>query len=146
MTDHPSSPAAVVRSYLASFSGGDPESVAAHVSVDFVNEHTSALGSSCRGRGEYAKRLEGFLADMVDIEYSPDELIVDGSTVMALYTLTGRWKGERSFRVQGAQRLRVDDGLIASRLDFWDSASFLAQVDDAAASALAAYGVQAGTK
>ena len=52
------------RSYLASFAGGDPAAVVAHVTEDFVNEHTAALGSGCVGRDEYAARVPGFLASM----------------------------------------------------------------------------------
>ena len=32
------------------------------VTDDFVNEHTSALGSGCVGKAEYASRVPGFMA------------------------------------------------------------------------------------
>ncbi len=45
--------------------------------------------------------------------------------------------------VRGAQRLVVDDdGLIARRTDYWDSAVFLVQADPAAAAALAPFGIR----
>ena len=71
MTDPsgPSDPIEVARSYLASFADRDPDAIAAHVSDDFVNEHTAALGSSCEGRDEYLRRLPGFLDSMPGLRY-----------------------------------------------------------------------------
>ncbi|MEZ5249352.1 MAG: aldo/keto reductase, partial [Ilumatobacteraceae bacterium] len=48
----------VCTSYLASFASGDADRVVAHVTDDFVNEHTAALGSGCEGKAEYARRAE----------------------------------------------------------------------------------------
>jgi hypothetical protein len=53
-------PTIVARAYLHSFATGDPDEVAAHVTDDFVNEHTAALSSSCNGKTEYRRRY-GFL-------------------------------------------------------------------------------------
>jgi hypothetical protein len=50
-------PVDVVASYLGSFAAADPDVIADHVTADFVNEHRSALGSSCHGREEYRRRL-----------------------------------------------------------------------------------------
>ena len=55
--------------------------------------------------------------------------------------MSGLWQGEAEFSVRGVQHLRVQDGLIIQRTDYWDSAVFLAQVDDAAAGALAKLGL-----
>jgi predicted ester cyclase len=135
-----SSTEAVIRSYLASFATADPDAIAAHVSDDFANRHTSALGSSCDGRDAYRERLPDFLASMPGLEYGLDELVIDGDRAAAFYTLTGTWGGV-PFSVQGAQRLVVRDGQITSRLDHWDSAVFLRQVDEAAATALRSVGL-----
>lgn len=141
MPDHaPSSTEAVVRSYLASFAAADPDVIADHVSEDFANRHTSAMGTSCDGRDAYRERLPDFLASMPGLAYQLDELVVDGDRAAAFYTLTGTWGGV-PFEVQGAQRLVVREGKITARLDHWDSAVFLRQVDDDAAVALRSVGL-----
>ncbi len=140
----------VVASYLASFAGGDPDAIAAHVSEDFVNEHTAALGSGCVGRAAYRERLPAFLADMVGLDYAVEDLVVDtdaaapddAGRVAAFYRMTARWQGDAPFTVRGVQRLEVADGLITRRTDYWDSAVFLAQVSPDAAAALAPFGVR----
>lgn len=141
MTDAPSTPTAVVASYLASFAAGDPDAIAAHVADDFVNTHTAALGSSCRGRAAYRDRLPGFLASMPGIDYQLESTVTEGSHVAAFYTLTGTWQGGAAFSVRGVQHLVVEHGLITHRTDYWDSASFLTQVDPGAADALRAFGI-----
>lgn len=119
---------AVARSYFDSFATGDPDRVAAHVSADFVNEHTSALGSGCEGREAYRARLPGFLADMAGLTYDIENLVVDGSDVAVFYTMRARWQGETPIEVRGAQRLRLVDGEIVHRVDYWDSKIFLDQL------------------
>lgn len=135
-------PEAIARSYLESFAAGDADTIAAHVSPDFVNEHTSALGSGCAGREVYRRRLVGFLAEMVGLRYEVENLIVEGSEVAVFYTMTADWQGEHAVSVRGAQRLVVADGLITHRTDYWDSAVFLTQTSEAARTALAPFGVQ----
>lgn len=122
-------PATIAQSYLDSFASGDPEQIAAHVTADFVNEHTSALGSSCTGRDAYLARLPNFLADMVDLKYEVEELVVDGPAVAAFYEMTATWHGQAPIRIRGVQRLVMRDGGIAHRTDYWDSQVFLAQVE-----------------
>ncbi len=133
--------ARIARSYLESFATGSPEVIADHVSADFVNEHTSALGAGCVGRDAYRQALIGFVGDMVDLRYEVEQLIVEGSEVAAFYTLTARWQGERPISVRGVQRLVVADGLITHRTDYWDSAVFLTQTSDQARSALTPFGI-----
>lgn len=123
------SPAAVARSYLASFATRDPEAIAGHVSADFVNEHTAALGSGCVGRDEYRARLPGFLADMVDLRYEPEDVVAEGDRAVVTYTMTARWRGTTPITVRGAQRLVVREGLVVHRTDYWDSKVFLDQLD-----------------
>lgn len=142
MVDPVLTPAEIVGSYLASFDSREPERIAAHVSSDFRNRHTTALGGSgCDGRSAYLERLPGFLSSMVDLHYDAELIVADGPDVAAFYTMTGRWLGESPFSLRGVQRLRVEDGEITERTDYWDSAGFLAQVDAAAASTLAGMGL-----
>lgn len=131
----------VARSYLGSFASGDPASIAAHVSDDFVNSHTAALGSGCRGKRAYLERLPGFLADMVDLRYEIEQLLVDGDDIAAFYTMTALFQGEAPISVRGVQRLRVADSLVTHRTDYWDSAVFLTQVSEQAREALRPFGI-----
>lgn len=137
----PTTSEAHVRSYLASFDRRDPEEIAGHVSDDFVNEHTSGLGSGCLGRAAYRKRLPEFLAEMAGLHYQVEDLITDEDRTAAFYTMTATWQGETAIRIRGVQRLVVKDGLITHRTDYWDSAVFLGQVSEDARSALESFGV-----
>jgi ketosteroid isomerase-like protein len=120
----------VARSYFDAFGTGDPALIASHVSEDFSNEHTAALGSGCQGRDAYLERLPGFLADMAGLRYSIDHLVVDGSSVAVFYTMTARWQGTTPIEVQGAQRLEIVNGQIVRRVDYWDSKVFLDQLEE----------------
>ena len=134
-------PREVAEAYLASFANGDPGAISAWVTDDFVNEHTSALGSGCVGRDDYRARLGGFLASFAGVTYDVEDLLTDGRRVVAVYTLRARWQGEDGppVQVRGVQRLLVRDGLIARRVDYWDSLQFLFQVDPSVRDALAAW-------
>lgn len=134
-------PEIVARSYFASFETGDPDAIAAHVRNDFVNEHTASLGSGCVGRANYRERLPGFLADMVGLRYDIEHLVVAGHEVMACYRMRARWQGETPIDIRGAQYLEIRDGLVVHRIDYWDSAAFLLQVDEDATAALAEFGI-----
>ena len=136
-----STPSGIARSYLESFASGSAEAIAAHVSPDFVNEHTSALGAGCVGKEEYCQRLVGFLTDMVDLRYEIEHLIVEGSEVAAFYTMTARWQGEHPISIRGVQRLVIADALITHRTDYWDSAIFLTQSSAQARAALTPFGI-----
>ncbi len=131
----------IARSYLEAFAIGSAEAIADHVSADFVNEHTSALGAGCVGQDAYRQALVGFLNDMVDLRYEIEHLIVEGPEVAAFYTLTARWQGEHPISVRGVQRLVVADGLITHRTDYWDSAVFLTQTSEEARTALTPFGI-----
>ena len=141
MEESSSSRRSIVESYLASFDDRDPAAIAAHVSDDFHNVGASALGAMCTGRPAYLERLPGFLESLPGLHYEIEQLVVEGEQVAAFYTMTGRWLGEAPFEVRGVQRLRVVDGQITERTDYWDNASFLVQVDSAAREALAPFGI-----
>ena len=119
-------PSEVCASYLASFAARDHERVAAHVTDDFVNEHTAALGTGCEGKPEYARRLPNFIASMPQLRYEVEDLIADGDRVVAAYTLHAN-VNDRDVAVRGVMRFTVRDGLIAKRVDYWDSLVFQQQ-------------------
>lgn len=119
-------PAEVCLGYLAAFATGDADQVVAHVTDDFVNEHTAALGSGCEGRAEYARRVPGFLASMPGLRYEVEDVVADGDKVVAAYTLHAQ-VNERDVAVRGVMRFDVRSGLIARRVDYWDSLVFQRQ-------------------
>jgi predicted ester cyclase len=112
--------------YLQSFATGDPNRVVANVTDDFVNEHTSAMGSGCEGKDEYSRRVPGFLASMPGLRYEIEDVVADGDRVMAAYTLHTH-VNDRDVAVRGVMRFLVRDGLIAHRTDYWDSMVFKQQ-------------------
>ena len=127
----PSTSAAdVARSYLASFTSGDPDAVAAHVSAGFVNDHASALGSGCVGRDEYRSRLPGFLASFPGLRYEVQSVTADeaSGTVAVEYRMTATSDG-RPIDIRGVMVMTVDAGLITRRTDYWDALTFLRQID-----------------
>jgi ketosteroid isomerase-like protein len=112
--------------YLQSFATGDPAAVVANVTDDFVNEHTSAMGSGCEGKEEYSRRVPGFLASMPGLRYEIEDVVAEGDRVMAAYTLHTR-VNDRDIAVRGVMRFLVRDGLVAHRTDYWDSMVFKQQ-------------------
>ncbi len=123
---------AAVQRYLDALNDHDVDAIAACVTEDFDNEHTSSLGHGLQGREAYRARLAGFLAEFADLHYDVEELIVEGAHAAAAYRMTFDWLGEPSARkpvaIRGMFRFRVADGLIAHRVDYWDSAEFRRQV------------------
>lgn len=131
----------VARAYLDSFATGDPDIIAEHVAEDFVNEHTAALGSGCIGKAAYRTRLPEFLRDMADLRYEIEHLTTEDDEVAAFYTMTAQWLGASPISVRGVQRLRISNGLVIHRTDYWDSAAFLTQVSHEAREALKPFGI-----
>ena len=121
--------AEVVAAYLAAFATGEPDKVAQWVTDDFVNEHTAALGGGCTGRDEYRKRLPGFFGSFVGLVYDVEQIVAEGSAATAAYTMRAKWQGADPIEIRGVQRFTVGDGLVAHRIDYWDSLQFLLQVD-----------------
>ena len=124
--DPATDPAAVCVGYLQAFSTGQAEAVVAFVTDDFVNEHTAALGGGCIGIEEYRQRLPGFLASMPGLRYDIEDVVADGDRVCAAYTLRTT-VNERPIAVRGVMRFVVRDGLVAHRVDYWDSLVFQRQ-------------------
>ena len=123
-------PAEVCVSYLAAFGtangAGDADAIVAHVTDDFVNEHTAALGSGCVGKDEYARRVPGFLQSMPQLHYEVEDVLADANRVAVAYTLH-TFVNERNVAVRGLMRFLVRDELIAHRVDYWDSLVFQRQ-------------------
>lgn len=119
-------PGELCTSYLAAFATADADQVVAHVTDDFVNEHTAALGSGCTGKDEYARRVPGFLASMPGLRYDVEDVLADGERVAVAYTLRAR-VNDRDVAVRGVMRFVVRDGRIARRVDYWDSLVFQQQ-------------------
>lgn len=117
-------PAERCRAYLESFATGDADAVAGNVTDDFVNEHAAALGAGCTGIEEYRRRLPGFLASMPGLRYEVEDVIAEGDRVAATYVLRATVDGAdgpREIAVPGTMVFLVRDGLIARRVDYWDS-------------------------
>jgi ketosteroid isomerase-like protein len=113
----------VCTSYLAAFATGDPERVASHVTEDFRNEHTSAVGRPTNGRADYLERLPVFIASLPGLRYDVEDVVAEGDKVVVAYTLRCH-VNERDVAVPGVMRFEVRDGLIARRIDYWDSRVF----------------------
>lgn len=119
-------PSAIVDSYLHALSAGDADGAADCVTPDFSNEHTSALGSNSSGQDEYRRRVPGFLAQFAGLQYEVLDTVVDGNRVVVRYRLTANFEGH-PLDIPGAMWFEVRDGLIARRIDHWDSLIFLRQ-------------------
>lgn len=117
--------------YVEALNGGNAEAVAACVSEDFVNEHASSLGRGLRGRTAYRARLPEFLAEFSGLHYEIEDVVTEGDRAVVPYTMTATWTGSpperHSIRLRGVFRLRVRDGLVAERTDYWDSGDFMRQ-------------------
>ena len=137
----PVSPAATrdaVLAYLDALNGGDPDRIAACVTDDFHNEHTSALGHSLRGRQAYRERLPTFLEQFAELQYDIEDLLVDGDRAAVAYRMSCRWRGDGGpvpVTIRGVFRFRVAGGAVAHRVDYWDSAEFERQISPARANA-----------
>jgi predicted ester cyclase len=132
-------PRQVAEGYLGSFAGADPDDIASRVTADFVNEHIAAIGRGSVGRDAYRQRLPGFLASFAGLRYDIEEVVVDVDRLVVAYTMRARGQGATPIDVRGMQRLVVRDGLVARRVDYWDSLVFLLQVEPSLRVALAAW-------
>ena len=119
-------PRTTAERYLAALSSSDADAAVALVTDDFVNEHTSELGSGLRGRAAYAERLPGFLAQFAALHYEVLDTIVEDDRVAIRYRMTANCDGH-PIDIPGVMLFRVADGLIAQRTDVWDSLTFLRQ-------------------
>lgn len=110
--------------YLSALNGHDADAIAACVSEDFVNEHTSALARSVTGRASYRAALNGFLADFADLHYEVEDLVAEADRALLAYRMSFTLvsAGRKPVSIRGVFRFRVGaDGLITHRTDYWDS-------------------------
>lgn len=119
-------PRQIVLNYLDAFSSGNPEAIAAWVSEDFENVHTSTLGESSSGRTEYLKRLPAFLAVFAGLSYEPQEVLSEGERVAVAYKLKANNLGV-DIEIDGMMLLTVAGDRIIRRVDYWDGLSYLHQ-------------------
>jgi ketosteroid isomerase-like protein len=133
MSDAIATPIDIVRRYLTGLSDGDVERVLYCVAEGFVNEHTSALGSSSEGREEYRRRLPDFLAQFEGLHYELVDTIYEAAgasaasgRVAARYRLTASFDGH-AIDIPGVMLIEVEGGEIVRRTDVWDSLTFLRQ-------------------
>jgi steroid delta-isomerase-like uncharacterized protein len=126
--------------YFRALNEGNADAVAACVAPAFLNEHTATLGANLRGRDAYRERLRGFLASFIDLHYEPEAMIIDGDRAAVPYTFSGRWRGSegeypegRPFSIRGIFTFRIADAELVHRVDYWDSAEFLRQVEEGVA-------------
>src|SRR3546814_3624025 len=122
---------AVVLAYLDAINAGDAARAVDLVADDFVNEHTSALGSSLRGRAAYGERLPRFLEEFRGLRYEVEDLIVSGERAAVPYTMSLTWTAPDGTAlpaaIRGMSRSRAVDGRIAHRVDYWDGTDFQRQ-------------------
>ncbi len=131
-----SSTRAAVLAYLAALNARDADRIAACVTEDFVNEHTSTMGHSRSGRAAYRTALTAFLAEFDQLHYEIEDLIVDGERAAVAYRMSFRMvsAGGAPVLVRGVFRFRVSaDGLVAHRVDYWDSGEVRKQLPAARA-------------
>jgi predicted ester cyclase len=116
-----------VERYIAALNRHDPEEIAACVTPGFHNEHTSAAGVSLRGRTAYRERLAVFLTEFTGLGYEAEDMLVDGDRAAVPYRMSFEYGGAPVV-IRGMFRFRVEDGLIAHRVDYWDGADFERQI------------------
>lgn len=119
---------AVVQRYFDALNAADVDAAVACVAPDFVNEHTSALGHSLTGRDAYAAKLPVFLAQFRGLHYELEDRIEQDDRVAVPYTMSFDWLADDGtvfpVSIRGMFRFVVQDGHIARRTDYWDSAEF----------------------
>jgi len=120
-------PIEVATSYLESFAKRDPDLIASHVSENFKNIHTSALGDPCEGRLSYRDRLPVFLEKFKDLTYECEEMIAHDEKVFVSYLMKADVDGSK-ISIHGVFNLRIINGFIESRIDYFDSLTFLKQI------------------
>lgn len=116
----------VVLGYIDALNSHDADAIAACVTEDFFNEHTTARGQSLRGRANYRERLDSFLASFPVMHYEVEDLVVDDARAVVAYRMVADFAGAdgaqavKPIDVRGVFRFEVRDGHIAHRVDYRD--------------------------
>ena len=116
----------IALSYLNAFSSGNPDAVASHVSEDFENNQVGLLGTGCKGRKVYRRKLVDFLTTFQNIRYTPEDFIDDGDRVAVAYRMNAE-DNSRPIEIHGVMMITISNGLISVRSDYWDGLSYLKQ-------------------
>lgn len=122
----------VVEAYIDALNSADIDRITACVSDDFWNEHVTVSGQSLRGRDAYRERLAEFLATYRGMVYTTERLVVDRHDVALAYCMAFRWHGAeppRPVATRGIFLFRIENGLIAHRIDYRDSADAWRQMN-----------------
>lgn len=132
----PHDPSGVVETYLSALNDRDADAAAALVDDDFFNEHISLRGNSFRGRENYRKRLDGFLASMQGLHYEIERIVAVADQVVVAYRMSARWldaaedpkSSPKPFSIRGVFWFEVTGGKITHRVDYRDGVDFEQQV------------------
>ena len=117
----------IALNYLNAFSSGNPDAVAACVSENFENNQIGLLGTGCKGRDVYRRRLAGYLGTFRNIQYTAEDIIHDNDRVSIAYRMNAE-DNDRPIEINGVMLITISDGLISVRSDYWDGLSYLKQV------------------
>tara|TARA_B100000767_G_scaffold71013_2_gene67584 strand:- start:4500 stop:4877 length:378 start_codon:yes stop_codon:yes gene_type:complete len=112
--------------YLDSFRAGDPDTVAALVTEDFINDQVGLLGARFQGRSLYRDRLERFLNRFQSIRYQAEQVIVEGKSLAVAYKMTAI-EDKCPIAIRGVMLITIEGNLIKKRSDYWDGLNYLAQ-------------------
>lgn len=116
----------VALSYLMSFSSGDPQVIASHVTDDFENNQMGVLGMCFTGKDLYQQRLQGFLSKFRNLKYSPEKVIANDNEVAIAYRMTAD-DDRCSIDIHGVMIITVSGNKVSQRSDYWDGLSYLGQ-------------------
>jgi steroid delta-isomerase-like uncharacterized protein len=116
-----------VERYIDALNHHSPEDIASCVTHDFHNEHTSVAGTSLHGRDAYQARLVTFLENFTNLHYEVEDMIVEDDRAAVAYRMRFAYGGKPAL-IRGVFRFRIEDGLIAHRVDYWDSTDFERQI------------------
>lgn len=121
----PSGPAEVVRTFIDSWPGGDPATLASFFAEDAVY-HNMPL-EPIRGRAAIEETFAGFVAMAPQIRFETLHLLADGDLVMTerVDHFTGD-QGTASLPVMGTFEVR--DGKITAWRDYFDLNQFTSQL------------------
>jgi steroid delta-isomerase-like uncharacterized protein len=89
------------------------------------------------GRESFRLQWRKWREAFPDINFAVEEIIAEGNTVVTRWYLTGTHKGEylgqastgNKVAVDGVSIDRIENGMVVSGFDAWDSCSLIAQIN-----------------
>ncbi|MFH5800115.1 ester cyclase [Haladaptatus sp. CMAA 1911] len=122
----------------------DPDEIWSDGRVELIDElyhedfvlHDPSSPESDAGRDEYREYVETYRRAFPDAEYTVDDIVSDGDTVMLRYTAEGTQDGEllgikptgKHVTVSGMEEYRVEDGKITEMWTNYDSFGLFRQL------------------